>query len=251
MDVDHNRGHLSVLRFGPPGVARPVRSRSRSPTSAARASPRPPPADAPITYAGQPAQRIVALARPVGALKDGDILTATRRCRWTRQSWCEATSTATSGWRPGCFSHPIPIPSTTPVAIGNEAGNNFTGRGARTVKTLERGVVPSSTTARLDQDYDQPMYVLLRLWTIGNSACAAFGNGIGADLDQSASFMHVVRYRPEANSRPGQLGLQQRRRLRAGRGSRRHRCGPCQRLLAAGQRPRSRRHSRGPVRGAG
>ena len=52
MDVDHNRGHLSVLRFGPPGVARPVRSRSRSPTSAARAS-RGLPADAPITYAGQ------------------------------------------------------------------------------------------------------------------------------------------------------------------------------------------------------
>ena len=41
------------------------------------------------------------------------------------------------------------------------------------------------------------MYVLLRLWTIGNSACAAFGNGIRADLDQAASFMHVVRYRPE------------------------------------------------------
>ena len=41
------------------------------------------------------------------------------------------------------------------------------------------------------------MYVVLRLWTIGNSACAAFGNGIRADLDQAASFMHVVRYRPE------------------------------------------------------
>ena len=44
------------------------------------------------------------------------------------------------------------------------------------------------------------MYVLLRLWTIGNSACAASANGIRADLDQAASFMHVVRYRPEADA---------------------------------------------------
>jgi hypothetical protein len=42
------------------------------------------------------------------------------------------------------------------------------------------------------------MYVVLRAWTLGNSACALYGNGIRVQLSQPQSFMHVMRYRTEA-----------------------------------------------------
>jgi hypothetical protein len=41
------------------------------------------------------------------------------------------------------------------------------------------------------------MYVVLRVWTVGNSACELYGNGIRVQLGQAQSFMHVMRYRPE------------------------------------------------------
>src|SRR5262249_36317352 len=77
-----------------------------------------------------------------------------------------------------------------------EDGYNFTGRENRAIKTLERGVVPSSTTYKATQNFSSPRYVIVRAWTIGNSACQAFGNGIRAKLVQADSFMHVARYRP-------------------------------------------------------
>ena len=52
------------------------------------------PTDAPITYGSQPAQFIVALARPVGTLKKGDILTAHWSSRSTRGTLSEATPLA-------------------------------------------------------------------------------------------------------------------------------------------------------------
>ena len=197
MDVDHNRGHLSVLRFGPPGVAPPGAEPFSLAHFSGQSLPEASPADAPITYAGQPAQLIVALARPVGALEDGDILTAHSEMQVDATELVRSDVNCNVGVATKLHLSPDPDSLDDAVAIGNEAGNNLTGRGNREIKTLERGVVPSSTTVRLDQDYAAPMYVVLRLWTIGNSACAAFGNGIRADLDQAASFMHVVRYRPE------------------------------------------------------
>src|SRR4051812_13259210 len=75
-DVYYGRGHLSVLRdarlaAAPPG-GMPFSVQQFDGQSLAEASP----SDAPITYGSQPAQFIVALARPVGTLKSGDILTA-------------------------------------------------------------------------------------------------------------------------------------------------------------------------------
>ena len=200
MDVNYNRGHLSVLRFGPPGVAPP----SAEPFSLAHFSgqslPQASPTDAPITYAGQAPEFIVALSRPVGALEEGDILTAYSEMEVDATELVRSDVSCNVGVATKLYLSPDPDSLENAIIIGNEGGNNLTGRGTRAIKTLERGVVPSSTTVRLDQDYAGPMYVLLRLWTIGNSACAAFGNGIRADLDQAASFMHVVRYRPEADA---------------------------------------------------
>ena len=39
--------------------------------------------------------------------------------------------------------------------------------------------------------------MLLRVWSAGNSACEASGNGIRVKLSQAQSFLHVTRYRPE------------------------------------------------------
>jgi hypothetical protein len=87
------------------------------------------------------------------------------------------------------------------VELGTEGGQNFTGREARQIKTLEQGVVPSSATFKLTKDYTSPMYVVLRVWTVGNSACELYGNGIRVQLSQAQSFMHVMRYRPEAQAK--------------------------------------------------
>jgi hypothetical protein len=45
------------------------------------------------------------------------------------------------------------------------------------------------------------MYVVLRVWTLGNSACELYGNGIRVQLSQPQSFMHVMRYRPASRAR--------------------------------------------------
>ena len=197
MDVDYNRGHLSVLRSGPPNAMPP----GAAPFSVAQFSgqslPEASPEDAPITYAGQPPQFIVALSRPVGTLRTGDILTAHSEIEVDATDVVRSDVNCNIGVATRLYLSPNPDSLSGAVVIGNEAGNNFTGRGQRQIKTHERGVVPSSTTFELGSDYTTPMYVVLRLWTIGNSACAASGNGIRAQLSQPESFMHVARYRPE------------------------------------------------------
>ena len=99
------------------------------------------------------------------------------------------------------FLSPSPSDLSGAVAIGTEGGQNFTGRGDRQIKTLEQGIVPSSGTYKLTQDYTSPMYVALRVWTLGNSACELYGNGIRVQFSQPQSFMHVMRYRPESQAR--------------------------------------------------
>ncbi|HKH40246.1 MAG TPA: hypothetical protein VKA41_00160, partial [Solirubrobacterales bacterium] len=46
-----------------------------------------------------------------------------------------------------------------------------------------------------------PMYVVLRVWTLGNSACELYGNGIRVQLAQGQSFMHVMRYRVQPTAK--------------------------------------------------
>ena len=87
----------------------------------------------------------MALARPVGALKDGDILTAHSEMQVDATELVRSDVNCNVGVATRLFLSPDPDSLDDAVAIGNEAGNNFTGRGARTIKTLERGVVPSST----------------------------------------------------------------------------------------------------------
>ena len=198
MDVDHNRGHLSVLRFGPPGVARPVRSRSRSPTSAARASRGLPQR---MLRSPTPASRHGGSWRWRGRSARSRTATSSRprRCRWTRQSWCEATSTATSGWRPGCFS-PDPD-SLEDAVIDRQRGGQQLHRARRADDQDAR----ARGRAKLDHGSPRPGLrpADVRAAAAGRSAtppAPRSGNGIRADLDQAASFMHVVRYRPEANA---------------------------------------------------
>src|SRR5262249_32547241 len=50
------------------------------------------------------------------------------------------------------------------------------------------------------RNYTNPMYVVLRVWTQGSSACELYGNGIRVQLSQPQSFMHVMRYRPESQA---------------------------------------------------
>ena len=137
------------LRFGPPGVARPVRSRSRSPTSAARAS-RGLPADAPITYAGQPARRIVALARPVGALKDGDILTAHSEMQVDATELVRSDVNCNVGVATRLFLSPDPDSLDDAVAIGNEAVQLHRARRADDQDARARG------RAKLDHGSPRP-----------------------------------------------------------------------------------------------
>jgi hypothetical protein len=98
------------------------------------------------------------------------------------------------------FLSPSPTSLSNAVPLGTEGAQNFTGREQRQIKTLEQGVVPSSATFKLGQDYTSPMYVVLRVWTKGNSYCELYGNGIRVQLGQPQSFMHVMRYRPEAQA---------------------------------------------------
>jgi hypothetical protein len=99
------------------------------------------------------------------------------------------------------YLSPSPSSLSGAVPIGTEGGQNFTGRGERLIKTLEQGIVPSSATFKLGQSYTSPMYVVLRVWTKGSSACELYGNGIRVQLGQAQSFMHLMRYRPESQAR--------------------------------------------------
>jgi hypothetical protein len=197
IDVYYNRGHLSAFRSGPPAAA----PADASPFSVEQFSgpslPEASPVDAPITYAGDPAQYIVALSRPVGTLRTGDVISAHSELQADARELVRSNPSCNGMLASRLYLSPSANSLTGARSIGNEGGYNFTGRGTRTIKTLEQGVVPSSTTFKLDRDYTSPMYVVLRVWTQGNSACKLYGNGIRIKLSQAESFMHVVRYRAE------------------------------------------------------
>ena len=197
MDVNYNRGHLSAFRSGVPAVApvgaKPYSSQQFSGPSLPEASP----ADAPITYSGEPAQLIVALSRPVGTLKTGDIITAHSELQADARDLVRSNPSCNGMLATRLYLSPSANSLSGAEAIGTEGGYNFTGRGSRAIKTLEQGVVPSSATFRAARAYTSPMYVVLRIWTVGNSACKLYGDGIRIKLSQPESFMHVVRHREE------------------------------------------------------
>ncbi len=197
MDVYFNRGHLSAFRSAVPGVApadaKPYSIEQFSGSSLPEASP----AEAPITYVDESPQFIVALSRPVGALRTGDIISAHSELQADARDLVRSNPHCNGMLATRLFLSPSANSLTGARAIGTEGGYNFTGRGKRTIKTLEQGVVPSSTTFKLDRDYASPMYVVLRVWTVGNSACKLYGNGIRIKLSQPESFMHVARHRNE------------------------------------------------------
>ena len=201
VDVYYDRGHLSVLRDAPSNAATsgatPFSVQQFDGPSVPEASP----TDAPITYGSQPAQLIVALARPVGTLKKGEILTAHSELQVDARNAVRSNTSCNVMVASRLFLSPSPSDLSGAVAIGTEGGQNFTGRGDRQIKTLEQGIVPSSGTYKLTQDYTSPMYVALRVWTLGNSACELYGNGIRVQFSQPQSFMHVMRYRPESQAR--------------------------------------------------
>jgi hypothetical protein len=201
VDVYYNRGHLSVLRDAKPTAAATGAGPFSVQLFDGQSLPEASPTDAPITYGSQPAQYFVALARPVGPLKAGDILTAHSELQADARNAVRSNVSCNVMVASRLFLSPSPNSLSGAVAIGTEGGQNFTGRGQRLVKTLEQGVVPSSATLKLTKDYTSPMYVVLRVWTLGNSACELYGNGIRVQLSQSQSFMHVMRYRPETQAR--------------------------------------------------
>ena len=197
MDVFYNHGHLSVLRdstlSAAPAGAWPFSAQQFSGGSVPEASP----PDVPVTYAGQPAEYIVALSRPIGTLKAGDVLTARSELQVDARDVVRSSTACNVMVASQLYLSPSPDSLTGARQIGLGSSYNFTGRGGRAIKNLERGVVPSSTSFVLDKAYTTPRHVLLRVWAAGNSACQASGNGIRVKLDQPRSFMQVVRYRPE------------------------------------------------------
>ena len=198
MDVHYNSGHLTVLRDLPSTLAssgtRPFSVEQFDGQSLPEASP----GDAPITYYDDPAQYIVALARPVGSLKDGDILTAHSELAVDARNAVRSNVHCNVMVASRLYLSPSPNSLDGAVVIGSWGAQNFTGRGVRQVKTLEQGILPSSTAYKVPQDYAAPMYVVLGIWTAGNDHCALYGNGIRVQLSQPQSYMHVMRYRREA-----------------------------------------------------
>ena len=201
VDVYYDRGHLSVLREAgsgsAPAGATPFSVQSFDGPSLLETSP----VDAPITYSGEPAQPIVALARPVGTLRRGDILAASSHLQADARNVVRSNTSCNVMVATRLYLSPSPNSLNGAVALGTEGGHNFTGRGARQIKTLEQGVVPSSATFKVGQNYTSPRYVILRVWTLGNSACALYGNGIRVQFSQPQSFVHVTRYREETRAR--------------------------------------------------
>jgi hypothetical protein len=197
MDVYFNRGHLSVFRSAVPAAA-PVDAKPFSVEQFSGSSlPEASPTDVPITYSGDPSQFIVALSRPVGLLKTGDIISAHSELQADARDLVRTNTSCNAMLATRLYLSPSASSLSGARAIGAEGGHNFTGRGSRAIKTLEQGVVPSSTTFQLDRDYTSPMFVVLRVWTQGNSACKLYGNGVRIKLSQPQSFMQVVRHRPE------------------------------------------------------
>jgi hypothetical protein len=201
VEVYYDRGHLSVLRDARSTAAAPGAVPFSVQSFDGQSVPEASPSDAPISYGSQPAQPIVALARPVGALKKNDILTAHSELQVDARNVVRSNTSCNVMVATQLYISPSPNSLSGAVAIGNEGGHNFSGRGDRSIKTLEQGVVPSSAAIKLGQDYPSPRYVVLRVWTKGNSACELYGNGIRVQLLQPQSFMHVMRYRPETQPR--------------------------------------------------
>ena len=201
VDVYYDRGHLSVLRDATsnaaPTGAVPFSVQAFDGQSVPEASP----SDAPITYGSQAPQLIVAMARPVGSLKKGDIITAQSALQVDARNAVRSNTSCNVMVATRLYLSASPTSLSGAVALGSEGGQNFTGRGQRQIKTLEQGVVPSSATYKLTQDYTSPMYVVLRAWTLGNSACELYGNGIRVQFSQPQSFIHVMRYRTETKAR--------------------------------------------------
>lgn len=201
VDVYYDRGHLSVLRDAQPSAASagavPFSVQSFDGQSLPEASP----SDAPITYGSQTPQLIVAMARPVGSLKKGDIITAQSALQADARNAVRSNTSCNVMVATRLYLSSSPTSLNGAIALGSEGGQNFTGRGSRQIKTLEQGVVPSSATYKLPQDYAGPMYVVLRAWTLGNSACELYGNGIRVQFSQPQSFMHVMRYRTETKAK--------------------------------------------------
>ena len=197
MDVVFDHGHLSALRTAAPTAAQA----SALPFSFADFSgpsvPEVAPADIPIRYGSNPVEYIVALSRPVGILKEGDILTVHSELQADARDVVQSSTACNVLVATQLFLGPNADSLVGARVIGDGSGDNFTGRAGRPIKNLERGVVPSSTTFELDRDYTTPRHVLLRVWSAGNSACEASGNGIRVKLSQAQSFLHVTRYRPE------------------------------------------------------
>jgi hypothetical protein len=198
MDVAYNRGHLSVFRSGPSGTAPADATPFSLEQFSGQSIPETQPADVPTSYPGQSPQLIVAMARPIGALTSGDILAVHSELEVDARDYVRSDPYCNIGFFTRLYLSPSATSLTDAVPIGEEAGYNFTGREARQIKTLERGVVPSSATYKATQDFASPRYVIVRAWTIdaGDPACPAFGDGIRAKLVQADSFMHVARYRP-------------------------------------------------------
>ena len=201
MDVNYNRGHLSVLRDAKQTAAAPGATPFTVQSFDGPSLPDASPPDVPITYDGDPAQLIVGLARPVGTLKKGDILTAHAELQVDARNAVRSNTYCHVMVATRLYLSPSPNSLSGAIPIGSEGGNNYTGREQRQIKTLEQGVTPSSATYKLTQDYSSPMYVVLRVWTVGNSACELYGNGIRVQLGQAQSFMHVMRYRPDLRAK--------------------------------------------------
>jgi hypothetical protein len=199
MDVNYNRGHLSSLRTGPSGVAPGGAVPFSLADFSGQSDPATQPADVPTTYAGDPAQLIVAMARPIGDLEDGDVLAVHSELEVDGRDVVRSDVSCNIGIQTRLFIGPSPTSLDGAVPIGTEGGNNLTGRGQHEIKTLERGVVPSSATFEATENLSS-QYVLVRAWTIGNSACKLFGDGIRAKLDQSRSYLGISRYRPETQA---------------------------------------------------
>jgi len=200
VDVYYDRGHLSVLRDGQPNAAPsgavPFSVQSFDGQSLPEASP----ADAPITYGSQAPQLIIAMARPVGTLSKGDVLTVQSELQVDARNAVRSNTSCNVMVATKLFLSQSPTSLAGATALGSEGGENFSGRGYRQVKTLEQGIVPSSAAVKLTNGYASPMYVVLRVWTVGSSACELYGNGIRAQLSQPQSVIHVMRYRTETKA---------------------------------------------------
>ena len=141
MDVVFDHGHLSALRTAAPTAAQA----SALPFSFADFSgpsvPEVAPADIPIRYGSNPVEYIVALSRPVGILKEGDILTVHSELQADARDVVQSSTACNVLVATQLFLGPNADSLVGARVIGDGSGDNFTGRAGRPIKNLERGVV--------------------------------------------------------------------------------------------------------------